>query len=194
MWPLRDADMPKTSCPESKMAKKDPLFRPMDLLGVRSAAPLSCSVVLLLSNTNGHYEFLSVHQHLKIHHTSQQHNAAKTCRIRINGIEIDAEPDSGSDTNIMDEQQFKLLTDQVPETQLRSSKIKLKTLKEELPIIGELDVTIANQNRETKTTLVIIAGTIDSPPLIGRPTLEELGMLLIDETGGLRHQTKLSNP
>lgn len=83
----------------------------------------------------------------------------------------------------MDERQYNLLKEKTPEIQIKRSKVKLKTLKEELPVIGEFNVKISNQ---TSTTFIIIEGKIDSPPLIGRPTLEELGVILIDETGGLR--------
>ena len=46
--------------------------------------------------------------HLKTYHTSQD-GQWKTCTIQINEVTIQAEPDSGSDTNIMDEVQFKKL-------------------------------------------------------------------------------------
>ena len=127
--------------------------------------------------------------HLKIHHASKQ-SLSKTCCIKINGLEIETEPDSGSDTNIMDERQYKLLKEKALEIQIRRSKVKLTSLKEELPVIGEVNVKISNQTRETSTNFIIIEGKIDSPPLIGRPTLEELGMILIDETGGLREPNK----
>ena len=70
--------------------------------------------------------------HLKTYHTSQD-GQWKTCTIQINEVTIQAEPDSGSDTNIMDEGQFKKLQQQAPEVKIRDTKVKLKTLKEELP-------------------------------------------------------------
>ena len=73
---------------------------------------------------------------------------------------------------------------------IKPSKIKLKALKEDLPVIGEVDVIIVNQTRSVSTTTVIVKGQIDSPP-IGRATLEDLGMVMIDETGGLKSPNKI---
>ncbi|CAB4015552.1 Hypothetical predicted protein [Paramuricea clavata] len=129
--------------------------------------------------------------HLKTHHTSQDNaDKWKTCTIQINGINIVAEPDSGSDTNIMDESQFAHLREQAPELKIKNTKIKLKALKEELPVIGEVNVEMSNATRTVSTTMLIIKGKIDSPPLIGRQTLEALGMLLIDVTGSLKSPNK----
>ena len=47
-------------------------------------------------------------------------------------------------------------------------------------------MTIENQTRIAQAKIVIIKGTMDSIPLIGRPTLEDLGMIKMDETGGLK--------
>ena len=123
--------------------------------------------------------------HLKTHHTSQDNaDKWKTCTIQINGINIVAEPDSGSDTNIMDESQFAHLREQAPELKIKNTKIKLKALKE------DVNVEMSNATRTVSTTMLIIKGKIDSPPLIGRQTLEALGMLLIDVTGSLKSPNK----
>ena len=91
----------------------------------------------------------------------------------------------------MDEHQFKQLQQQAPQhLEIKDTKIKLKTLRDELPVVGEADVIMSNQTRSVNTTIVIIQGTIDSPQLIGRKTLEELGMLIIDATGQLTAPTK----
>jgi hypothetical protein len=117
----------------------------------------------------------------------------KTCNIQINGMNIEAEPGSGSDANIMDEYQFKLLKQQAPETTLNATTIKLKTLIEELPVLGAATVEMSNNTRTVRAKLIVIKGKIDSPPLIGRTTLEALGMLLIDETGGLKEANKIKS-
>ena len=49
---------------------------------------------------------------------------------------------------------------------------------------------ISSQTHTVSTTIVIIKGKIDSPPLIGRQTLEDLGMVPIDATGGLKSPDK----
>ena len=49
-------------------------------------------------------------QRLKTHHTSEKKTSqGKTCTVKINGNDTQVEPDTGSDTNIMDEHQFKKL-------------------------------------------------------------------------------------
>ena len=126
--------------------------------------------------------------HLKIHKASQ--SIQKTCTILINGIETTVEPDTGADTNIMDEYQFRKLQTERPEMALEESKIKLKALTHDLPIMGECTVKIENQTRETEATIVVVQGKIDSLPLLGRPSLDELGMLKIDETGRLKEPNK----
>ncbi|KAK3745369.1 hypothetical protein QZH41_001398 [Actinostola sp. cb2023] len=128
--------------------------------------------------------------HLQTHHTSQDNGNGKTCTVQINGTDVLIEPDTGSDANIMDEQQLNILQEKAPEVKLKPSKVKLKALKEDLPVIGEADVIIENQTRTVYTTIVIIKGKIDSPALLGRETLEELGMVLIDTTGGLKSPNK----
>ncbi|KAK3753779.1 hypothetical protein QZH41_014237, partial [Actinostola sp. cb2023] len=128
--------------------------------------------------------------HLQTHHTSQDKGNGKTCTVQINGTDVLIEPDTGSDATIMDEQQLKILQEKAPEVKLKPSKVKLKALKEDLPVIGEADVIIENQTRTVYTTIVIIKGKIDSPALLGRETLEELGMVLIDTTGGLKSPNK----
>ena len=130
-------------------------------------------------------------RHLKTHHTSHQNKHRKTCTIYINDVEMQAEPDTGYDANIVDEHQFQNIQNHAPEVTVKPSKIKLKALKEDLPVIEEADVIIANQRRSVSTTIVIVKGQIDSPPLIGRATLEDLGMVMIDETGGLKSPNKI---
>jgi len=90
----------------------------------------------------------------------------------------------------MDEYQFRELQTKRPEMALQESTIKLKALNHDLPIIGECTVKIENQTRETEAAIVVVKGKIDSLPLLGRPSLDELGMLKIDETGRLKNQTK----
>lgn len=69
--------------------------------------------------------------------------------------------------NVIDEYQFESLQQRVPvETELRETKIKLKTLTEELPVVGECNVTMENETRQVEATTAIIEGKIDSHPLL----------------------------
>ena len=89
----------------------------------------------------------------------------------------------------MNESQFANLQKQAPELKIKATKIKLKALKE-LPVIGEVDVEMSNETLTVPTSIIVIKGKIESPPLIGRQTLEALGMLLIDVTGSLKSPNK----
>lgn len=72
-----------------------------------------------------------------------------------------------------------------PEIALQESKVQLKVLNHDLPIMGKCTVTI-----ESKAILVVVQGKIDYLPLLGRPSLDELSMPKIDETGGLKEPNK----
>ena len=45
-------------------------------------------------------------QHLNVHHTTQPQSTTNKCKVWINGCQIEVEPDTGADANIMDERQF----------------------------------------------------------------------------------------
>ena len=130
-------------------------------------------------------------QHLRIRQTTRvnKRKISNTCTVYINDVETQIEPDTGSDANIMDEEQFARLQKLRPEIRLKKSRTKLRALLQDIPVLGECSVTIKNQTRRTRTRIIVIKGKMDSLPLIGRPTLSNLGMVLIDETGGLAKQT-----
>ena len=51
-------------------------------------------------------------------------------------------------------------------------------------------VSIQNETRIIQAPLVIVQGKINSLPLLGLTTLEELGMVKIDETGRFKEPNK----
>ena len=114
----------------------------------------------------------------------------KTCTVFINGIETAVEPDTSTDTNIMDEYQFRKLQTERPEMALQESSVKLKALNHDLTVMGECTVNLENPMRAITATIVVAKGKIDSLPLLGRPSLDELGMFKIDETGRLKSPNK----
>lgn len=73
---------------------------------------------------------------------------------------------------------------------IQESTIKLKALNHDLPIMGECTMKLENQTRAIMAAIMFVKGKIDSLPLLGRPSLDELGMLRIDETGGLKEPNK----
>ena len=131
-------------------------------------------------------------QHLRIKQTTRMNRKkiSKSCTVKINGVATEIEPDTGSDANIMDEEQFRRFQKTRPEIRLKKSRIKLRALLQDIPVLGECSVIIQNQTRQTRTRMIVIKGKMDSLPLIGRPTLSNLGMVLIDETGNLSKETE----
>ena len=129
-------------------------------------------------------------QHLNVHRTTQPQSTTNKCKVWINGCQIEVEPDTGADANIMDERQFDRLLRAMPDLELCKMKIKLKTLKADLPVVGECDATIENETRTTDAKIIIIQGKMDSLPLLVRQTLEELGMVKFDATGGLKQPNR----
>ena len=84
----------------------------------------------------------------------------------------------------MDEHQFKALTHRASTNlTLTPSKTKLNTLQSEVPVKGEFTTTIRNKIRGARARFLVVKGRINSPPLIGKDTLQELGMLHIRGDG-----------
>ena len=79
----------------------------------------------------------------------------------MNEIDVRVEPDSGADVNLTDEYQFKALlhrSERNPE--LQTSRMKLSTLQNELPMKGEFVTTLQNKTRETRAKIIVIRGHI----------------------------------
>ena len=116
----------------------------------------------------------------------------KTVPIVVNDVIVHVEPDSGADVNVMDQRQYGALKRKTQEDiTLKSSNTKLSTLQNELKVSGEFKATVRNQTRGTETTFVVVKGKINSPPLLGKKTLSELGMLEIRADGSLKDQNEL---
>ena len=109
--------------------------------------------------------------------------------IVINDVIVHMEPDSGADVNVMDEYHYKALKRKSYENiALQESSTRLNTLQNELHVHV---ATARNETRGTDTTFVVIKGKINSPPLLGRRTLIELGMLVIRPDGSLKGSKEL---
>ena len=115
-----------------------------------------------------------------------------TVLIRIGDIDAFVEPDSGASANVMDEYQFKALKHRSQEIkELEPSRDTLKTLQSDLSVKGEFTTTLRNKNRGTQSKFLVIQGKMDSPPLLSKSTLLELGMLKIDPEGTLKETNEL---
>jgi len=92
----------------------------------------------------------------------------------------------------MDEYQFKALKHRSQEIkELGPSQDTLKTLQSNLMVKGEFATTLRNKNRGTQSKFSVIQGKMDSPPLLSKSTVLELGMLKIDPEGTLKETNEL---
>ena len=115
-----------------------------------------------------------------------------TVLIRIGDIDAFVEPDCGASANVMDEYQFKALKHRSQEIkELEPRRDTLKTLQSDLTGKGEFTTTLLNKNQGTHSKFLVIQGKMDSPPLLSKSTLLELGMLKIDPEGTLKEINEL---
>ncbi|VDI62428.1 Hypothetical predicted protein [Mytilus galloprovincialis] len=122
-------------------------------------------------------------------------NMDKTVTIRIDDVDVKVEPDSGADVNVMDENQFvKFQSKTYGNPVLEKSKIKLSTLQNSLPIKGEFKTIIRNKTCGTETKFIVVKGKINSPPLLSKSTLIELGMIQIRTDGSFIKTNQLRIP
>ena len=133
--------------------------------------------------------------HMNIKSIKTRYSLSKTVPLMINDISIRAEPESGADVNVMDEFQFRALQHRsTEEMELQTSKIKLMTLQNELPIKGEFNAIVRNKTCGIHSRFLVVKGRINSPPLISKTTLTELGMLQIRDDGSFAEQNELRIP
>eukprot|EP00794_Sanderia_malayensis_P021364 gene21364-23444_t len=120
---------------------------------------------------------------------------SKTVVLRLNDVDMKVEPDSGADVNLMDEHQFKALAHRTSgNLRLESSHTKLNTLQGNLLVKGEFPTILRNETRGTETKFIVVYGRIKSAPLIGKKTLETLGMIQIQPDGSLGERNDLRIP
>jgi len=94
--------------------------------------------------------------------------------------------------NVMDEHQFAALKNRSSvKLNLEVSRVKLSTLQNKLPVKGEVRTVVRNRQRGVHTKFIIIKGHINSPPLLSKDTLEDLGMLRLDRFGYLKEKNDL---
>ena len=116
----------------------------------------------------------------------------RTVSVKIEDVDVRAEQDSGAEVNVMDEHQFKGLTNRSSlKLTLQPSRIKLSTLQSDLPVKGEFTATVRNQTCGAFARFIVTRGRINSPPLISKSTLQELGMLQIREDGSFAETNDL---
>ena len=145
------------------------------------------------SDSDHEYLYLQqIAQHLHQVKKVRSGGSQDTVLIRIGDIDAYVEPDSGASANVMDEYQFKALKHRSKEIkELEPSRDTLKTLQSDLTVKGEFKAILRNKNRGTESKFLVIQGKMDSPPLLSKNTLLELGMLKIDPKGALKETNEL---
>lgn len=127
----------------------------------------------------------------KTRRSSNSKTTENTVYVRINDIDMAAEPDTGAEVNVMDEHQYKALQKHSPETaSLRHTNTQLSTLNSGLIVKGVFPVTLGNKTRGIRTKMYVVRGKMKSKPLLSRDTLEDLGMLEIRQDGSLRERNE----
>lgn len=78
----------------------------------------------------------------------------------------------------MDEHQYYTLKRKTQgNINLNRSNTKLSTLQNDLTVLGEFKAILRNATIGAETSIVVVKGKIDSPPLIGRKLLWNSGCL-----------------
>lgn len=136
--------------------------------------------------------FCQAVRHLKQVKKIKTYHESRTVSVKIEDVDVRVEPDSGAEVNVMDEHQFKALANRSSvKPTLHPSRVKLSTLQSELPVKGEFTATVRNQTCGAVARFVVVRGRINSPPLISKDTLKELGMLQIREDGSFAETNDL---
>ena len=132
---------------------------------------------------------------MRIKMVKKRYGLEKTIPLMLNDVHIRAEPDTGADVNIMDEYQYRVLQHRSgQEMEFQKTITKLRALQTELSIKGEFDTLLRNQTCGKKTKFLVIRVRINSPPLISKSTLTELGMLQINEAGSFASSNNMCIP
>lgn len=63
----------------------------------------------------------------------------------------------------------------------------MKTLTEDLPVLGECTVILETETGKRQATIAVIQGKRDALPLLGSQILEDFGMVKFYATGGLKN-------
>ena len=137
--------------------------------------------------------FCQAVRHLKKVKKIKTDGQDRTVSMRIENVDVRAELDNGAEVNVMDEHQFKALTNRsnVKPT-LQPRRVKLSTLQSGLPVKGEFTATIRNQTCGAVARFVVVRGRINSPPPPKKKsTLQGFGMVQIREDGSFAETNDL---
>ena len=95
--------------------------------------------------------------------------------MKMEDFNVELEPDSGVEVSVVDEHQFKALTNRTRKRMtLAPSRTKLNCLQRELSVKGEFTATVRNKTCGTVARFVVVKGRINSLPFISKDTRQEL--------------------
>ena len=99
--------------------------------------------------------------------------------VKVEGVEFQADPDSGSQANLMDEQQFKTLQQQAKYCiVLGAPKSKLVSVsREQLQLKGMFYGTISTSKTEIVDRIYVLKGTLDGPMILSESALLQLQLM-----------------
>ena len=147
------------------------------------------------TSSDDEYFEKAVKSSLSAKNISDTGNDKKTITVILDDVDMKAEPDSGADVNLMDEHQFKTLSNRTKnKITLKPSKARLNTLQHELKVKGEFSTIIRNQTCGKEARFIVVYGRIHSPPLVCRDSLIQLGMMKIQQDGGLTTSNDMRIP
>ena len=94
---------------------------------------------------------------MQIKSVKKRYGLEKTIPLMVDNLHIWAEPDTRSDVNVMDKHQYRTLLQRSKyNMNLQRSQTKLRTLQNDLPVIGEFDAVLRNQTCGKRTKFLII--------------------------------------
>ncbi len=97
-------------------------------------------------------------------------------KVKVNGMEVDFEVDTGCGVTIISKERYSKLWKQTDMPKWRPCRLKLKTYTgEKMEMLGQATVTAEIQNVRKEMMMVVVDG--EGPNLLGRGWLKDLGML-----------------
>ncbi|KAL7853111.1 hypothetical protein SRHO_G00188960 [Serrasalmus rhombeus] len=99
-----------------------------------------------------------------------------TRTMKVNGMKVTFEVDTGCGVTILSKQQYTQLWKETDTAELKPCSIKLKTYTgEKLGVLGMAQVKVQHGNKEKNLPVVVVGG--EGPNLLGRSWLQELAMM-----------------
>lgn len=110
-------------------------------------------------------------------------------------VDVKIKTDGGADVKLMDEHQLNALVNRSKnKPALKPGKAKLSTQQQKLELKGEMRTTVRNETCGKLSRLVVVNGQLNSPPLLSREALKQLGMMKMQQDGELPKPNRFKWP